>query len=71
MTECGNKVNTYLLKNKVIDEVDLFIASQIIGGKNNLKTFSAEINLQDFELKNIENLAGDVLFKFLNLSILG
>ncbi len=63
MTECGSVLNSYLLKNNFVDEINLFIAPKIIGG-NHLKSFNSEINLKKFSLKSTENLDGDVLLSF-------
>ncbi len=64
MTECGSTLNTYLLKNKLVDEINFFIAPQIIGGKN-LNSFVSEVNLDKFKLKDMKDFDEDVLLKFI------
>ncbi len=63
MTECGSTLNTYLLQNNFVNQINLFIAPQIIGGKN-LNSFVSEVNLDKFKLKDMKNFDGDVLLRF-------
>lgn len=60
MTECGRAMNTALLEEGLVDEIHLFVAPQIFGGhvKN---SFQKTIEMHDFRLENIEELAGDLL----------
>ncbi len=64
MTECGTTLNTYLLSNNLVDEIDIFIAPKIIGGKN-VESFKSYLNLDTFRLEKTENLEGNLLLKFI------
>lgn len=63
MTECGGTLNTYLLQNEVVEEIQCFVAPKIIGGKNT-NSFIDDIDLNKFKLKSIEPLDSDVLMVF-------
>ncbi len=64
MTECGAEVCTELLKQDLVDEIQLFIASEIFGiGKNSFTT-DLSSNFKKFKLCEVENLEGDVLMRF-------
>ncbi len=63
LTECGARMTTALLQAKLVNELEIFITPQIFGvGKN---IFRAEFNLsENFDLKNSENLDGDLCLRF-------
>lgn len=63
MTECGETMNTCLLKKKLVDEICFFIAPKIIGNKEK-NSFLRQSNQSQFQLKSIESLESDLLFSF-------
>lgn len=64
MTECGHTLNTYLLDNGFVDEINLFIAPKIIGDKNE-PSFNHKVNLNNFTLQKTTKIEGDLLLSFI------
>ena len=63
MTECGQKMNTELLKQNLVDEIMIFIAPQIFGG-NIKNAFYETIDLHNFELQKVEELESDIVCNY-------
>jgi len=63
MTECGGKLNTQLLEKNLVDEIKIFTAPLFLD-KNEIPSFTQEINLKNFKIKTVKKLDSDVLIKY-------
>ncbi len=63
MTECGQVMNSELLRNNLVDEILLFIAPKVFGG-NVKEAFNCDVDCGRFELVKVGNLDGDMYCKY-------
>ncbi len=62
LTECGAEMATKLLQEGLVNEIVLFVTPKILGeGKS---TFTDEVSLKNFQLKETKELDGDVMMRY-------
>ncbi len=64
MTESGAEMNTLLVDRGMVDQIDFFVAPQIIGNTEK-QNFEKEINLEDFQLRVSESREGDLWLQYI------
>jgi len=63
MTECGSEMNSLLLENELVDEIEFHIAPKILG-PGEKGSFDSEIMLEGFGLMEEKDFGGDLCLRY-------